>query len=139
MCERFRDLLKVNSESLAQLISAEVGKPWWEARTEVASMANKIDISVQAYRARTGESASAVADGEAVLRDVLVKCTQHNFTVSSLEVKREIAAGQAGDDAIVMVALEIQGTGAVSKLVSKLADLEGVISVNAGDVNVLTD
>jgi hypothetical protein len=56
-----------------------------------------------------------------------------------LEVKREIAAGQAGDDAIVMVALEIQGTGAVSKLVSKLADLEGVISVNAGDVNVLTD
>jgi putative Mg2+ transporter-C (MgtC) family protein len=78
-------------------------------------------------------------DGEAVLRDVLVKCTQHNFTVSSLEVKREIATGQAGDDSIVMVALEIQGTSAVSKLVSKLADLEGVISVNAGDVNVLTD
>ena len=69
----------------------------------------------------------------------MVKCTQHNFTVSSLEVKREIATGQAGDDTIVMVALEIQGTGAVSKLVSKLAELEGVISVNAGDVNVLTD
>jgi len=78
-------------------------------------------------------------DGEAILRDVLVMCTQHNFTVSSLEVKREAPTGQAGDERIVMVALEIQGTGAVSKLVSKLADIGGVISVNAGDVNVLTD
>jgi putative Mg2+ transporter-C (MgtC) family protein len=78
-------------------------------------------------------------DGEAVLRNVLVMCTQHNFTVSSLEVKREVGTGEAADAGIVLVALEIQGTGAVSKLVSKLADLDGVISVNAGDVNVLTD
>ena len=68
VCERFRDLLKANAETLARLISAEVGKPWWEARTEVASMANKIDISVQAYRARTGETAATIADGEAILR-----------------------------------------------------------------------
>jgi succinylglutamic semialdehyde dehydrogenase len=68
VCERFRDLLKANTETLAKLISAEVGKPWWEARTEVASMANKIDISVQAYRARTGETAATIADGEAILR-----------------------------------------------------------------------
>ncbi len=68
VCERFRDLLKANTETLARLISAEVGKPWWEARTEVASMANKIDISVQAYRARTGETAATIADGEAILR-----------------------------------------------------------------------
>jgi succinylglutamic semialdehyde dehydrogenase len=68
VCERFRDLLKANSEELARLISAEVGKPWWEARTEVTSMANKIDISLQAYRARTGMSQATIADGEAVLR-----------------------------------------------------------------------
>lgn len=68
ICERFRDLLKANSEELARLISAEVGKPWWEARTEVTSMANKIDISLQAYRARTGVTQSTIADGEAVLR-----------------------------------------------------------------------
>ena len=68
ICERFRDLLKTNSEELARLISAEVGKPWWEARTEVTSMANKIDISLQAYRARTGFSQATIADGEAVLR-----------------------------------------------------------------------
>jgi putative Mg2+ transporter-C (MgtC) family protein len=78
-------------------------------------------------------------DGEAILRDVLMKCTQHNFTVSSLEVKREEAIDQTAGGHIAMVALEIQGTSAVSKLVSRLAEIKGVISVNAGDVNVLTD
>ena len=68
ICTRFRDLLKENAEALAQTISEEVGKPLWEARTEVATMANKIDISVQAYGARTGEVAAKVADGNAVLR-----------------------------------------------------------------------
>ncbi|NEX60279.1 succinylglutamate-semialdehyde dehydrogenase [Noviherbaspirillum galbum] len=68
ICQRFRDLLKENADVLARTISGEVGKPDWEARTEVATMANKIDISVQAHAARTGESRARVADGEAVLR-----------------------------------------------------------------------
>jgi len=68
VCTRFRDLLKQDAEELALLISEEVGKPLWEARTEVTTMANKIDISVQSYGARTGESHNKVADGEAVLR-----------------------------------------------------------------------
>ncbi|EKU83516.1 succinylglutamate-semialdehyde dehydrogenase [Massilia timonae] len=65
---RFRDLLKENAEELAATIAEEVGKPLWEARTEVATMANKIDISVLSYSARTGESLAKVADGNAVLR-----------------------------------------------------------------------
>jgi succinylglutamic semialdehyde dehydrogenase len=68
VCTRFRDFLKQDAEALALLISEEVGKPLWEARTEVATMANKIDISVQAHGARTGEAHNKVADGEAVLR-----------------------------------------------------------------------
>lgn len=68
IAQRFRDLLKTDAEELARLISQEVGKPLWEARTEVASMAGKIDISVQAQAARTGTVHSTVADGEAVLR-----------------------------------------------------------------------
>ncbi|MES2742696.1 MAG: succinylglutamate-semialdehyde dehydrogenase [Pseudomonadota bacterium] len=68
ICVRFRDLLKEHAEELALLISEEVGKPLWESRTEVATMANKIDISVQAHAARTGESQNTVADGVAVLR-----------------------------------------------------------------------
>ncbi len=68
ICQRFRDLLKQHADDLARIICREVGKPLWEARTEVASMANKIDISVQAYHARTGHTSSAVADGHAVVR-----------------------------------------------------------------------
>ncbi len=65
---KFRDLLKENAEELAALIAEEVGKPMWEARTEVTTMANKVDISLQSYGARTGEARNKVADGEAVLR-----------------------------------------------------------------------
>ncbi|MCD2514763.1 succinylglutamate-semialdehyde dehydrogenase [Massilia sp. G4R7] len=65
---RFRDLLKENSEELAATIAEEVGKPLWEARTEVTTMANKIDISVQSHGSRTGETQAKVADGNAVLR-----------------------------------------------------------------------
>jgi succinylglutamic semialdehyde dehydrogenase len=68
VCQRFRDLLKEHNEELAVIIAEEVGKPLWEARTEVTTMANKVDISVQSHSARTGETAAKVADGNAVLR-----------------------------------------------------------------------
>ena len=56
VCLRFRDLLRQDAEALARIIAEEVGKPLWEARNEVAAMAGKVDISVQAYGARTGET-----------------------------------------------------------------------------------
>jgi succinylglutamic semialdehyde dehydrogenase len=68
ICRRFRDLVREQAEPLAVTIAQEVGKPLWEARTEVATMANKIDISVQAYHARTGQAQAKTADGAAVLR-----------------------------------------------------------------------
>jgi hypothetical protein len=37
------------------------------------------------------------------------------------------------------VSLEVQGTRSVAKLAAKLADIAGVIAVNAGDVNVPSD
>jgi succinylglutamic semialdehyde dehydrogenase len=68
ICQRFRDLLKEHNEELAVIIAEEVGKPLWEARTEVTTMAAKVDISVQSHTARTGETNAKVADGNAVLR-----------------------------------------------------------------------
>jgi succinylglutamic semialdehyde dehydrogenase len=68
LCTRFRDLLKENNEQLAVIIAEEVGKPLWEARVEVTTMAAKIDISIQSHAARTGHVSSKVADGDAVLR-----------------------------------------------------------------------
>lgn len=67
VCQRFRDLLKEHTEQLASLISQEVGKPLWESRAEVGTMANKIDISVQAYHERTGSTASKLGDAGAAL------------------------------------------------------------------------
>lgn len=68
VCIRFAALLRDAPEPLARLICAEVGKPYWEALAEVASMAAKIDISLRAYSARSGETRAAVADGVALLR-----------------------------------------------------------------------
>jgi len=68
ICRRFRDLLKEHNEELAAIIAEEVGKPLWEARTEVTTMANKVDISVQSHATRTGETTAQIADGAAVLR-----------------------------------------------------------------------
>ena len=65
---RFAALVTERKEALAEAIGRETGKPLWEARTEAASMAAKVEISIQAYNERTGEKRSAMADGTAVLR-----------------------------------------------------------------------
>ncbi|MGE8497770.1 MAG: succinylglutamate-semialdehyde dehydrogenase [Pseudomonas sp.] len=66
--ERFAALLKARSDELARCIGEETGKPLWESATEVTSMINKVAISVQSYRERTGEKSGPLADATAVLR-----------------------------------------------------------------------
>ncbi|MDD1975077.1 succinylglutamate-semialdehyde dehydrogenase [Pseudomonas tussilaginis] len=66
--EAFAAALKANAEALAHCIGEETGKPLWEAATEVTSMVNKVAISVQSYRERTGEKSGPLADATAVLR-----------------------------------------------------------------------
>ncbi len=50
---RYANRIRTGSEELAELISRETGKPLWEARTEVESVVNKVDISVRAFADRT--------------------------------------------------------------------------------------
>ncbi|MBS7600044.1 succinylglutamate-semialdehyde dehydrogenase [Pseudomonas sp. RC2C2] len=66
--EAFAAVLKANADELARCIGEETGKPLWEAATEVTSMVNKVAISVQSYRERTGEKSGPLADATAVLR-----------------------------------------------------------------------
>jgi len=66
--ERFAVALKAHADELAQAIGEETGKPLWESATEVTSMVNKVAISVQSYRERTGEKSAPLADATAVLR-----------------------------------------------------------------------
>ncbi|HEY2023430.1 aldehyde dehydrogenase family protein, partial [Paraburkholderia sp.] len=65
---RFAALVTERKEALADAIGRETGKPLWESRTEAASMAAKVEISIQSYNERTGERRSPMADGTAVLR-----------------------------------------------------------------------
>ncbi len=85
-------------------------------------------------------------DGRDILRDVLVVCTQHDFAVSRLRVERARPPAAGADleeppmpSRVVTVVLELQGARSVSKLAAKLADIDGVVSVNAGDGNVPSD
>ncbi|AMB85467.1 N-succinylglutamate 5-semialdehyde dehydrogenase [Pseudomonas agarici] len=66
--EAFAASLKSHAEELARCIGEETGKPLWESATEVTSMVNKIAISIQSYRERTGEKSGPLGDATAVLR-----------------------------------------------------------------------
>ena len=66
--ETFATTLKKRADEIARCIGEETGKPLWESATEVTSMANKIAISVQSYRERTGEKSGPLGDATAVLR-----------------------------------------------------------------------
>ena len=82
-------------------------------------------------------------DGRGILRDVLVACTQHDFAISGLRAAREGTRGELteGDAPIrtVTVTLEIQGVGSVARLAAKLAEIDGVVAVTAGDGNVASE
>lgn len=51
---RFANVVRAKEEALTDLIARETGKPLWDARTEVAAVINKVDISAAAYSERTG-------------------------------------------------------------------------------------
>jgi succinylglutamic semialdehyde dehydrogenase len=52
----YADRVKARAEDVARIISRETGKPFWETKTEAASVAAKVDISIKAQAERTGET-----------------------------------------------------------------------------------
>jgi len=65
---KFAQLLKDNSETMATVIAKETGKPIWETRTEVGAMAGKIAISVKAHEERTGTTENPMPGAKAFIR-----------------------------------------------------------------------
>ena len=55
MVRRFANEVRKDAEPLATMIARETGKPLWEARTEVESVINKVEISIRAYAERTAQ------------------------------------------------------------------------------------
>jgi putative Mg2+ transporter-C (MgtC) family protein len=75
-------------------------------------------------------------DGKGILRRVVSTCTARDFKVADLNVDREGGPDHPG---AVSVSLEIHGGGSVAALAGELDDLDGVLSVAAGDVNEFLD
>ena len=50
---RFANEVRSREQAFADIIARETGKPFWEARTEIASVINKVEISANAYFERT--------------------------------------------------------------------------------------
>jgi putative Mg2+ transporter-C (MgtC) family protein len=93
--------------------------------------------------------------GETLLA-ILAACTRQDFAVSRIRVERGADEMKNSDDAdnvsddnhasrhsqatqVVTVALEVQGTRSIAKLVARLSGISGVVSVNAADANVPSD
>ena len=83
---RFAALLRERQEPLAAAITAETGKPLWDARTEVAAMIAKIDVSLRARRERRSDSNIDVPGG--------VGATRHGFELRGRG--RGLVAGPSG-------------------------------------------
>ena len=63
---RFANVVRKREPEFAELISRETGKPYWEARTEVAAVVNKVEISVEAYAERTPQRKLEAALGNRI-------------------------------------------------------------------------
>jgi len=63
---RFANVVRKREQEFAELISKETGKPLWEAKTEVTSVINKVDISIDAYAERTPQRRLEAALGNKV-------------------------------------------------------------------------
>jgi len=62
--ERYRDLLTERKAIFAEAIAKEMGKPLWDAATEVGAMIGKAALSLKAYHQRTGEQVNEMGSGQ---------------------------------------------------------------------------
>ncbi len=80
---KYKEKLTHSRQLLAETISVEMGKPLWESFTEVTSMINKVDISIQAYEIRCLEikqpQASYLATARHKPHGVVVVLGPYNF------------------------------------------------------------
>ncbi len=83
VAQAFKAIVTDRADAFARLIARETGKPLWETRTEVASVAAKVDISITAQAERAGSRSGEVAGVRQALRHkphgVLAVLGPYNF------------------------------------------------------------
>jgi succinylglutamic semialdehyde dehydrogenase len=79
----FKGQVDAHADDLARLIAIETGKPLWETRTEAASVAAKVEISILAQAERAGERVGEAGPVRQILRHkphgVLAVLGPYNF------------------------------------------------------------
>ncbi len=68
ICQQFAEHVKTASDELAAIISEEMGKTLWEAKTEAGSVVAKVAVSIDALRTRRDETRFEMAGMQAVTR-----------------------------------------------------------------------
>jgi succinylglutamic semialdehyde dehydrogenase len=136
----FKAEVEAHADDFARLIANETGKPLWETRTEVASVAAKVEISIAAQAERAGEKAAEAGGVRQQLRHkphgVLAVLGPYNFP-AHLPNGHIVPALLAGN---VIVFKPSEQTPAVADYMAGLwakAGLpEGVLSIvhGSGDV-----
>ena len=134
--ERYRDLIRADGERLARSISHENGKPFWEAKTEAAAVAGKVDLSIKAQADRAGTRETATGATSGVLRHrphgVMAVLAPFNFP-AHLANGHIVPALLAGNSVVVKPSELTPGPLAI--VIEKLAEAgvpEGVINLVQG-------
>jgi succinylglutamic semialdehyde dehydrogenase len=113
---RFANVVRKAEQEFAELISKETGKPFWEARTEVAAVVNKVEISIDAYAERTPQRKMEAALGNKIAvrhkpHGVLAVLGPYNFP-AHLPNGHIVPALIAGNAVVFKPSEKTPGTGA---------------------------
>ncbi len=68
IARKFAAIVTERADELALLISRETGKPLWETKTEAASVAAKVGLSIDSFRTRRDTSSFDMSGTQAVTR-----------------------------------------------------------------------
>ena len=66
--KRFQEVVQQHADEFARTISQEMGKPLWEAKTEAAAVAGKVDLAIDALQTRRHTTTAELNGLRAVTR-----------------------------------------------------------------------
>jgi len=114
---RFANVVRAKEAEFAELIAQETGKPFWEARTEVAAVVNKVQISIDGYAERTPQRKMEAALGNRIAvrhkpHGVLAVLGPYNFP-AHIPNGHIVPALIAGNAVVFKPSEKTPGTGAM--------------------------
>lgn len=130
VAQRFAEQARARAADLAQTIARETGKPLWEARTEAASVAAKVDISIAAQAQRAGTSTTPAVRIAHKPHGVLAVLGPYNFP-AHLPGGHIVPALLAGNAVVFKPSEHAPAVGAL------LADLWAAAGLPAGVLHVV--